>query len=581
MARHLKNRHRQRPAHESSTNGNQSIVSMLQQLRPPWSQAVSDKMLARLIVHENLSFRIVESPYFREYVQYQRNTNHIPNSADSARDWIVTGYEEAKSKVRELLAGALTSIHLSIDAWTTPQLTMAILGIVAHFVGADRKLYGVVIGFEELDGPHSGMNMAEYVYKVVEDYGITNSLGYLVMDNATSNDTLVHALEKRLVLSHWRSEDHRLRCFGHILNLSVRAFWFGERGSKTRQQGIYEMIVVDEEKEEADEFATWRKIGPWGKIHNICCYIRSSTERKERFRKAGAQKMVTEENATRWNTGYTMLKTALELQDHLEIFCNRHPDLKNDVLNEKEWQQLAAVLEILKPFFDATKRMERRTITIAEVIPRLDFLTSKYRLVISSYAAEKDIHIVQAANLGLAKLEKYFTMIRKTPAYIAAVILDPSTKMEFFESSSWTVKSIQKAKDLVVHLWETEYKGQEGTQISIARDTEIEEEECMEWRMKRRRISKGDQLEQYLAVPIEDGSVEYVEWWCHKKAIWPQLSKMALDILSIPSMSADAERLFSSGKMVLRDSRSRLSSMVALECLKSWEREGIVQSPIG
>jgi len=90
-----------------------------------------------------------------------------------------------------------------------------------------------VIGFEELDGPHSGMNMAEYVYKVVEDYGITNSLGYLVMDNATSNDTLVHALEKRLVLSHWRSEDHRLRCFGHILNLSVRAFWFGERGSKT------------------------------------------------------------------------------------------------------------------------------------------------------------------------------------------------------------------------------------------------------------------------------------------------------------------------------------------------------------
>ena len=57
---------------------------------------------------------------------------------------------------------------------------------------------------------------------------------------------------------------------------------------------------------------------------------------------------------------------------------------------------------------------------------------------------------------------------------------------------------------------------------------------------------------------------------------------MALDVLSIPSMSADAERLFSSGKLVMRDNRSRLfsTSMEALECLKSWEREGITQSPI-
>jgi hAT family C-terminal dimerisation region len=57
---------------------------------------------------------------------------------------------------------------------------------------------------------------------------------------------------------------------------------------------------------------------------------------------------------------------------------------------------------------------------------------------------------------------------------------------------------------------------------------------------------------------------------------------MALDILSIPSMSADAERLFSSGKMVLSDRRSRLSAenLAAIECLKSWEKEGIIESPV-
>jgi hypothetical protein len=47
---------------------------------------------------------------------------------------------------------------------------------------------------------------------------------------------------------------------------------------------------------------------------------------------------------------------------------------------------------------------------------------------------------------------------------------------------------------------------------------------------------------------------------------------MAVDILSIPAMSAEPERLFSGAKITLRDRRNRLGSEVveALECLKSW-----------
>ena len=47
---------------------------------------------------------------------------------------------------------------------------------------------------------------------------------------------------------------------------------------------------------------------------------------------------------------------------------------------------------------------------------------------------------------------------------------------------------------------------------------------------------------------------------------------MALDILSIPAMSAEPERLFSGAKISITDRRNRLSiqSIEALECLKSW-----------
>jgi hypothetical protein len=51
---------------------------------------------------------------------------------------------------------------------------------------------------------------------------------------------------------------------------------------------------------------------------------------------------------------------------------------------------------------------------------------------------------------------------------------------------------------------------------------------------------------------------------------------MALDILSIPAMSAELERLFSGAKITITDYRNRLGieSIEAIECLKSWLGKG-------
>ena len=63
------------------------------------------------------------------------------------------------------------------------------------------------------------------------------------------------------------------------------------------------------------------------------------------------------------------------------------------------------------------------------------------------------------------------------------------------------------------------------------------------------------------------------DWWLAPKqqAVYPNLSKMALNLLSIPAMSAAPERLFSSCKITITDRRNKLSVKVieALECLRS------------
>ena len=70
--------------------------------------------------------------------------------------------------------------------------------------------------------------------------------------------------------ANFNSEYRRLRCMGHILNLSIKAFWFGDMSTSGMKEQLDVIIVTDE------TMALWRKLGPWGKAHNITVYIHFS-----------------------------------------------------------------------------------------------------------------------------------------------------------------------------------------------------------------------------------------------------------------------------------------------------------------
>lgn len=62
------------------------------------------------------------------------------------------------------------------------------------------------------------------------------------------------------------------------------------------------------------------------------------------------------------------------------------------------------------------------------------------------------------------------------------------------------------------------------------------------------------------------------------KETFPRLQKMALDLYTIPAMSDESERVFSSTGIMVRPHRSKLSIMTiaASQFLSSWSKEGIV-----
>jgi hypothetical protein len=86
-----------------------------------------------------------------------------------------------------------------------------------------------------------------------------------------------------------------------------------------------------------------------------------------------------------------------------------------------------------------------------------------------------------------------------------------------------------------------------------------------------------DEYDAYCtAPPLPMEPPNLIQYWDGQAAISPSLSRMALDLLSIPAMTAECERVFSSSKILILDRRNRLKDDIieASECLNYWYRRG-------
>jgi hypothetical protein len=243
--------------------------------------------LTRWIVNRHIPFIAVEDEDFRAMLKSLNGSvnDYLVKTGNSIRSWIEDDFLEAKRLIREeVLARAISKIHISCDLWTSPN-GYAICGIAAHFIGHQGHVQTVLLALRRMTGAHSGDQIAEIIISVVREYDFTERLGVYIGDNAESNDT---AWKATLNLLHPGRDPKasRSRCLGHIINLAAKAFIFG------KNVDAFEAVVdtvTDSTPWDSQIMRTaqdeWRKRGALGKIHNIIVFIRISPQRREAFKK--------------------------------------------------------------------------------------------------------------------------------------------------------------------------------------------------------------------------------------------------------------------------------------------------------
>jgi hypothetical protein len=173
-----------------------------------------EQLYVRWITTCSISFRIATLSEFRALLCYLNPeiNNWLPNSIPTIRTWTLRTYEAQKHQIKRKVQLALSKVHFTVDLWTSPN-TLAILGIIAHYTSESGQLDHSVLALRELDGKHSGHNIAICVMQVINDYGIASKVGYFIMDNTDNNNTMMEALSIRM---YNQFISYRIRVIAHL-----------------------------------------------------------------------------------------------------------------------------------------------------------------------------------------------------------------------------------------------------------------------------------------------------------------------------------------------------------------------------
>ena len=154
----------------------------------------------------------------------------------------------------------------------------ALIAIVTYYVSYTGESKDCLLGLKHVLETHSGENIAQSIIPIIEDYNLKDRIDYFMLDNICLNDTCVREILAKLQ-PNLDPKKRRLCCFGHIVNLAVKAFLFGKDPEAFEMEADSYIHFHQKEK----ELEAWRKLGPIGKLYNVVIYIQKTPQRREAF----------------------------------------------------------------------------------------------------------------------------------------------------------------------------------------------------------------------------------------------------------------------------------------------------------
>ena len=210
------------PWHKGTKTGNKGKIINLA-TPAGFNQHNFKEYFLKAFLATNLPFNCSNNSAFCRMFKYIRTGIEIPSRTTLTRPLKLLG----NSTVEDIRTGLPTEgrISLAADNWTSPK-KIAFLAIVAYRILDSWQMEEVLIGFEEMKGSHTGVNMAGIINEVLARYGIQHRILGFTTNSASNNrrltETLNHAWS--LLAVEWSQLENHIPCMAHVVQLILTAF---------------------------------------------------------------------------------------------------------------------------------------------------------------------------------------------------------------------------------------------------------------------------------------------------------------------------------------------------------------------
>lgn len=356
-----------------------------------------------MIMHE-YPFNFAEHEYTNDFIRSLCPIFPIMGHK-TVRARIMDIFHDEKKKLFDYLAAHNCRFSCTMDGWTSNQ-NKGYLCVTCHFIDDDWKLQKRIIHFMHLKGSHKGADLSAAYMQNMGSWNLDHKLFALTLDNAAANnvcvDTVISTLKNHGSL-HCGGKFFHVRCAAHIINLIAR-------------DGVGTISTFI------------------GKVRALVLIVKSSPQQQEIFLKYVAELKIAERGlsldvCTRWNSTYLMLADALHFKKVFQRLILLHPDKYGPHAPAiDDWANAAILCKCLEIFYDATKLLSGSHYPTANL-----FFTEfcEINLKLTEWMKSKNSFIVSMAKSMKEKFDKYWGV--SNAALAVACFLDPRYKMKVVE----------------------------------------------------------------------------------------------------------------------------------------------------
>ena len=354
--------------------------------------------------------------------------------------------EERRSRLKTQLSNT-DHVSVTVDIWSDRKMR-GFLGVTVHWIEKEPErlqLKTNLLACNRFKGSHTAERICDQFEAICDEYNIKDKLDYIISDNAANmrkafsvcflseqeddddndRDYLDDpelwcdlTLEDQQTVDAAMAKKQRLQCFAHTLQLVVG-------------DGLKETKVV---------------CPTLSKLSKLSSLLHTSTTFKDVFdSEFGEQKGIPAAVNTRWNSTLKQVRAVLQC-DHLKLCAVLEKAGHKELLfTPREWNLLKELVDILKPFGEATDLTQgEKVVTISAVVPsvlslnhHLEKLKPQVRflsgLVRSLQASLNRRFLGIFINVKMARKQDEITAPFSDPVYLKAAALDPAFSLLWVE----------------------------------------------------------------------------------------------------------------------------------------------------